>query len=166
MTSSFPSGIESIWPSQQHGLPALQVLVRGFNHKLSQHQHQPETLLIYLRFEEYCLKGISTIFFLLFLPTAITTVLSYIIRKQCLNLVFPIDHLYQISILCHLLCLLGHKDCVFGQGFWLLKNSLEDTITPLPKVHRVYNKFCLEFCFRNTFSIRKSVGFLSLGKDN
>lgn len=54
LTSSLPSGVGSIWPSQQHRMPALQVPVRGFNHEVSEPQHQWEALMIYLLFEEDC----------------------------------------------------------------------------------------------------------------
>lgn len=38
-------------------------------------------------------------FFSLIFSYATMTVLSYMIRKQCLNLVSQIDHLYQVFIL-------------------------------------------------------------------
>lgn len=54
LPSSFPSAAGSIWPSQQHRMPALQVPVRGFNHNVPEPQRQPEALMTYLLFEEDC----------------------------------------------------------------------------------------------------------------
>ena len=164
----------SIWPpQQQRSLHSRHLLQDAVINCQLQH-HQPEALLIYLIAEENSWMSISTVFPLFSLGAA-TTGYSRWAESNVLTLGPKLIIFFnQVFILgspplpswAQVQCLWAVSDLKNKQTKKPQKTLLKIPFTSLLKVHCPHNKFCLEFCSRNTLSIRKLACSLSVEKDN